>query len=418
MPRSSLAHSFSSEANTAGATLIRSALSRQAIYDRDLSVWAYELKYADPDATRPVVDGSDDTTSSLILSAFSEFGVERVVGQKKAFIGASYSTLTGEMPLPIPSARVALQIRDYQHPADELVDCVARRKDEGFAIVLEDFVYSAHSDALLNLVDYVKLDFARLRADGLREHMAELRRFAVRPIAAGLANSAQVRICEALGIDCFQGDFLFKPQLLSRRELPSSFMILNDLLIRLQDPDVEFQEIEELVKRDPGLSVAVLRFLNSSAYGFRQRVSSVSQAVALLGLSEFTKWALLVSLSSRFDKPSELLITAMVRARTCENYARSIRQKPDQAFMVGLLSILDALLDRPMNEVLVELPLSDEVRAAILELSGPCGDILDRVLSRERGTLVLDEADEQRLGSAWIEAIEWAESARGSGLIG
>jgi EAL and modified HD-GYP domain-containing signal transduction protein len=264
----------------------------------------------------------------------------------------------------------------------------------------------------------VKLDFERLRGHGLRDHLAQLRPFPVKPIVTGLCNSAQVRLCVALGVECFQGDFLFKPQLMSRKELPSSFLVLTDLLSKLQDPEVEFQEIEALVKRDPGLSVAVLRFLNSSAYGFKQQVSSVRQAVALLGISEFTKWTLLVSLSSRFDKPSELLVTALVRARTCENFARATRQSPDTAFIVGLLSVLDALLDRPMQDVLRELPLTEEISGAILELQGPAGRILERALLREQGGYGDDDDAEQILTEAWMEAVEWAETTRGEGLIG
>lgn len=404
--------------SAAGATLQRSALSRQAIYDAELNVWAYELRYADPEAGTPVTLRSDDTTSSLILSAFGEFGLQRVVGDKKAFIDASYGTLTGEMPLPVPSHRVALQVREYEHAIDSLCSCLARRKDEGFALVLQEFVWTEEAIPLLNIVDYVKLDFKSLGGNGLREHMAKLRNYAVTPIATGLANSAQVRVCAALGVQCYQGDFLFKPQVMSRKELPSSFLILNDLLMKLQDPDVEFQEIEGLVKRDPGLSVAVLRFLNSSAYGFRQQVSSVSQAVALLGISEFTKWLLLVSLSARFDKPSELLVTALVRARTCENFARAKKKALDAAFIVGLLSVLDALLDRPMQEVLTELPLTDEVKSAILEFSGDAGAILEKVLTREHGTSAMPDDEQRMLTIAWMEAVEWAETARGSGLIG
>jgi EAL and modified HD-GYP domain-containing signal transduction protein len=380
-------------------------------------VWAYELRYAS-ESERSVEDRSDDATSALILSAFGEFGLERVVGDKKAFINASYGTVTGEMPLPVPSQRVALQVRDYDHSIDTLVRCLGRRKDEGFSLVLEDFVWTADAVPLLHLVDYVKLDFQRLRAQGLRDHLAQLRPFPIKPIVTGLCNSAQVRLCVTLGVECFQGDFLFKPQLMARKELPNSFLVMTDLLGRLQDPDVEFQEIEALVKRDPGLSVAVLRFLNSSAYGFRQEVSSVRQAVALLGLSEFTKWTLLVSLSSRFDSPSELLVTALVRARTCENYARATGGSPDTAFIVGLLSVLDALLDRPMQDVLRELPLTAEISGAVLDLEGPAGRILERALGREQGSYTEDDEAERTLTEAWMEAVEWAETTRGAGLIG
>jgi EAL and modified HD-GYP domain-containing signal transduction protein len=140
--------------------------------------------------------------------------------------------------------------------------------------------------------------------------------------------------------------------------------------------------------------------------------------VALLGISEFTKWTLLVSLSSRFESPSELLVTALVRARTCENYARATGQSPDTAFIVGLLSVLDALLDRSMPDVLRELPLTEEICGAVLDLQGSAGRILERALAREQGSYGEDDDAEQTLTESWMEAVEWAEATRGAGLIG
>src|SRR5690606_26018887 len=140
-----------------------------------------------------------------------------------------------------------------------LVTALAQRKDEGFSLALDDFTYTPETEPLLHVVDYVKVDVRRVGITGLREHWGLLQDYAVRCVATGLANSTQVRTCEGMGYRFFQGEFLFKPQLLQRRELPSSFAVVTELLVRLQDPDVEFSEIEKLVKRDAGLSVAVLR---------------------------------------------------------------------------------------------------------------------------------------------------------------
>jgi EAL and modified HD-GYP domain-containing signal transduction protein len=395
------------------STVIACGISRQAIYDENLRAWAYELRYVDPEGDAgPASMSSDDTTSSVILSAFADFGLGRVVGSKKAFIHASVKTVTGEMPLPIPSQRVTLQVRDYEYAIEELVPALHARKREGFALALADFVYTDDVDALLTEVDFVKLDFQRLGEAGLTEHKRILQRFELDVVVSGLETSEQVRFCERLGFKNYQGDFLFKPQVMKRKELPANFVIVSDLFTKLQDPDVSFAAIEEIIKRDAGLSVAVLKFLNSSAYGFRQEVSSVSQAVSLLGLNEFMKWTLLVVLSARFEKPGEILTTALVRARTCENYARQTRAtSPATSFMVGLLSVLDAILDQPIADLLEELPVTTEVRGAILEFAGPAGAILEKVVTREQHTLELEQTDQAALTKAWLEAVEWADSS-------
>ncbi|MEN9577694.1 MAG: hypothetical protein RJA70_703 [Pseudomonadota bacterium] len=397
--------------NDINPTVTGSALSRQAIYDQDLRVWAYELRYVVPNSEDgPLSVTSDDSTSSVVLSAFAEFGLSRVVGSKQAFIYASVKTITGEMALPIPSQRVTLELRDYEYSIEELVPALQARKREGFSLALTDFVYTDDVDPLLELVDYVKLNFPRLGEQGLLEHSALLKRFDVKAVVTGLQTSEQVLACSAMGYSYFQGDFLFKPQLLKRKELPASFVVVSDLLVKLQNPDVTFKEIEEVIKKDAALTVAVLKFLNSSAYSLRQEVSSVAQAVSFLGLNEFMKWTLLVVLSARFEKPTEILTTARIRARTCEIYAKRRRGvSPATAFMVGLLSVLDAILDRPMSELLEELPVTPEVRSAILEFSGPAGEILEKVVTREQCFLDIDSEEQEALTAAWLEAVEWAE---------
>lgn len=404
---------------SAQATVIASALSRQAIYDCELNVWAYELRYVDPsDAVsgdgKPG-GGAGDATSSVILAAFAEFGLDRVVGAKKAFINATASSLGTSLQLPIPSQRVTLQVRDYQNEPTRYIEAFRAWKEQGFDIALDGFELTPQVLPLLDIVDFVKVDFTRLGEKQMERHIQELRKYFVEPIAVGLTASEQVRLCEAMGYISFQGDFLFRPQLLRRKELPSNFVVVSDLLAKLQDPDISFKEIEAIVMRDAGLSVAVLRFLNSSAYAFRHKVSSVGQAVSLLGLNEFAKWTLLVVMSARFDRPGEILTTALVRARTCENLARVWRTvQPATAFMIGLLSVLDAILDQSMESVLDELPLSTEVRSAILGFEGNAGRILECVVTREQEPPDLSSDEQLQLSEAWLEAVQWAEHAKPS----
>lgn len=410
--------------SSAEATVIASALSRQAIFDSKLDAYAYELRYADPDPSQLVgrvglgqlalSHGplSGEQTGALILSAFAEFGLDKVVGKRKAFIAASARTLTGGLPLPVPKQRVTLQIKDAL-TMPNIAASFRTWKDLGFDLALDQYEPSAAASELLQLVDYVKIDVSNRTEAEIREVIESLKQHFVEPIATGIETNERLRYCSSLGFAGFQGNFLFRPQRMQRTELPSSFAAVSQVLTLLQNPDVDFAAVESAVKRDASLSVAVLKFLNSGAYGFRREVSSISQAVSMLGLNEFTKWLLLVLLAARKDKPGELLTTALVRARTCENFAKSrALTNPAQAFTVGLLSLLDAILDRPMEVLLDELPLTAPVRAAILEFAGLEGEVLELVISREQALPELDDDEQRLLTKSWLDALQWAEAIR------
>jgi EAL and modified HD-GYP domain-containing signal transduction protein len=202
------------------------------------------------------------------------------------------------------------------------------------------------------------------------------------------------------------------------RRAPRNLTVLMELMTKLRQPDVGFAEIESVLRRDAGLSVTLLRFLNSAGFGLRVQVSNIRQAVALLGLAEFTKWVTLVGLGEASYKPHEVLITALVRAKTCELVASGGSDRPQQsgaAFMVGLFSLLDAMLDQPLDVVLKDLPVSDSLRSALLEHSGFEGEILAAVLDYERGfipdTLPLNTGD---IFECWQRAVAWGDALRAS----
>jgi c-di-GMP phosphodiesterase len=410
---------------SAEVTVLATALCRQAIFDDKLEAWAYELRYANPNSDderllspfeRPShanVPASGEHTGALVLSAFAEFGLTQVVGKKKAFICVTARALVGGLSLPVPVQRVTLQVQGLDVPHTALIPTFRKLKDQGFDIALDNFEMTPLLEPLLDVADYVKVNVYGRTEDWLRSTMGQLKRHFVEPIAYGISTNEQLRFCVSLGFSGFQGTFLFEPQVLQRTELPNSFVVVSQVLSLLQKPDVDFGAIEVAVKRDVSLSVGVLKFLNSGAYAFKREVSSIAQAVSLLGLKEFTKWLLLVMLSARRDKPSELLMTALVRGRTCENFAKHRpNANPSHAFTVGLLSVMDALLDRPMEELLGELPLTQEIKSAILDFRGPEGEVLELVVTREHSLPDLEFDEQRRLTLAWLEALQWAETVR------
>ena len=389
-------------------------VGRQAIYDGSLHSRAYELFYRSLSASESLAGNSERATCSMVLSAFTELGLERVAGKKRIFLPVSYDVISGALPLPIPADTVVLQVRDYEHSVEELVLALRQRRSEGFQVALDGFVHQSGSERLLEVCDYVKFNVPRIGVSRLAEQLA-LIPDSVATVACRLDGSDDFNAAVAAGCRYFQGSFLFRPQVLSHKRLPQNLKTLVLLLRRLRDPAVEFAEIDRIVKTDPALGVAVLRFLGSAAYSVAQPVTSVTHAVTLLGVREFTKWITVVALTATSDRPSELSLVALIRARASESIAAAVGADPDAAFTVGMISALDALFDRPLQSLLAELPVSLEVRAAVLEHSGPLGKILSDVLSRESEEAPVSHAfDSGTVHRAWLEALTWASQTQSS----
>jgi EAL and modified HD-GYP domain-containing signal transduction protein len=352
---------------------------------------------------------SERATCSVVLSAFAELGLERVAGKKRIFLPVSYDVISGALPLPIPAATVVLQVRDYEHSMDELPRALAQRRSEGFQVALDGFEHRPESAALLEHCDYVKFNVQRLGVAELARQVA-LVPARVAAVACKLQGTEEFNAAAAAGCRFFQGPFLFRPQVLSHKRLPQNLKTLVALLRRLRDPSVELAEIDRIVKTEPALGVAVLKFLGSAAYSMAQPVTSVRQAVTLIGLREFSKWVTVVALTATADRPSELSLVALIRARASELVAGATGVDADTAFTVGLISAMGALYERPLDSLLGELPVSADVRAAVLDHAGPLGKILAEVKRRERddGSLPPNELDTNLVNRAWLEALSWA----------
>jgi EAL and modified HD-GYP domain-containing signal transduction protein len=390
--------------------LERVQIGRQAIYDASLHSRAYELFYRSSRAF-PEADG-DRAACSLVVSAFAELGLARVASRKRVYLSVSHDVITGALPLPVPTETVVLQVRDYEHSTRELMEALRLRRRDGFEIALDGFVYSPRTAPLVQLADVVKFNLQHLGPTELARQVGCVRGQVRSTVATRIESQDEFKACVAAGCSHFQGNFLFRPQLLSHARLPKNLETLTLLLKRLRDPAVEFGEIERLVKTDPGLAAAVLRFLGSAAYALRHQVTSISQAVSLLGLREFTKWVTVVALTATTERPSELSLVALTRARAGEIIAAEVGADAEAAFLVGLLSSLDVLFEQPLERVLAELPLSPEVRAAALERSGVLGKVLLDVLSHESDeALQTTHFETGMVNRAWLDALIWAGDA-------
>ena len=391
-------------------------VGRQPIYRRNMDVYAYELLFRQQGADQAEFTDGDSATSRVLYNTFVEIGVDDIVGRHRAFVNLTPAFLLGRYPLPRAEGQLVLEILEDTPVTDEIVEAVANLRARGYTIALDDFVYQPHLEPLVRMADIIKIDLMQLGEGQLEEHVHRLSRDGTRLLAEKVETHEEFHHCRELGFDLFQGFFFCKPEVVRGNHLPTNRVAVAELLAALQDPEVELSTLEKLISRDVTLSYRLLRLINSAYFSLRREVDSVGRALLLLGLDAIRNWATLLTLSSVEDKPTELVRTAVVRARLCQNLGT--RADPDTGsdlyFTVGLFSTLDALLDQPLEDALGQLPLSQPVAAALLEGSGTPGAVLACALAYEQGDWRAVETNTCGIApasvrDAYLEALQWAD---------
>ena len=363
------------------------AVARQPIFDRDLEVVAYELLFrGTAPSSSPALD-PEGATSRVLFNTFFELGADRVVGDRLAFVNLSREFLVGELPFALDPTRVVLEVLEDVEPDAEVLAAVVSLRARGFHVALDDYTGDAMHAPFLDVVDLVKVDCMAVEPDALRPLVEDLRGRKLRLLAEKIEQHEDLRHYRELGFDLFQGYFLMRPEVLRGQSMPARRLTLLRLLARLQGPDVDFEDLVELVGQDVSLAFRLLRYVNSAAYAFRRRIGNLREALVALGMERTRGIVSLLAISSIDDKPSELVQCALIRARMCEQLAK--RVDPANAgthFTAGLLSVLDALTDTPMPTLVSQLYLSEDLAAALLDTGGGrVGEVLSVVRAHERG---------------------------------
>lgn len=390
-------------------------LARQAILDREQELFAYELLFRDGNTASARITDANAATTRLLTNTFLEFGIEAISGNKPVFINLPRDYVTGALPLPLDPRLVVLEILEDISADTAALAGIASLKQRGFTIALDDFVVDELRRPLLASADLVKIDIRQFSPELLALEMQHYAGLPVKLLAEKVETHAEFEMCLSLGFDYFQGYFFSKPMLMEGRELPASQMTLLNLIARLQAPETTLAEIEALISNDVGISYKLLRIINSSLYNLSRNVESIQHAVVLLGMATLKKWLTLLSLSTVANKPPELVNQTLIRARMCEELARNLNLKPESAFTVGLFSLLDALMDTPLDELMAALPLAPDIRAAITQRSGDLGCLLQTVERYERGEWQLIDSRHRAHGgllAAWQSAVTWQQELR------
>ncbi len=387
-------------------------LARQPIYDRKLDVYAYELLYRAADEANAPAGIGDQATYTVLMNALTEIGLDDLVGPHYAFINLTRGFVVGDNPLPFSGNKIVVEVLEDIAADAEVIAGVKRLLAQGYMVALDDFIYDESLRELVELADLIKIDIMALDRTQLHEHVELLKKFDVKLLAEKVETQEEYELCKELGFDYFQGYFFCKPKILTRKRVPANQLAVMQLLSKLQDTEVDIEALGEVIGHDVSMSYRLLRYVNSAAFSLPKKVESLRHAVVFMGLKAVKEMVMVLVMSGANDKPHELLVTSLVRAKMCELMADSCSPaNKEGCFVVGLFSVLDALLDMDMTELLKSLSLSDEISQALLQREGVAGEVLAAVIAYEQGQWdlpVMEKFEKEHLNQSYFAALSWA----------
>ena len=388
-------------------------MARQPIYDREVKHVAYELFYRKSDTAFSCEITSEDEITSL-ANVLMEVGLDRLAGNKRAFFNVPECMLDSDALRLLPPDKVTLEILEDTVWSPSVEASILDLKERGYQVALDDYIFEDRHAKFLPLVDLVKVDIMGTDQASMRHKLQTTRRRGQIYLAEKVETHQEFETCKSLGFDLFQGYFFAKPQTIRGSGVRAVQSMSLNLLAKIQDPEISMDELETVIISNVALCHKVLRLVNCVANGLPTRVSSIRQALMYLGTSKIRTMASLAVITSIPGKPPELYRMAMIRARICETAAKeSGFESPDKHFTLGMFSVLDALTDMPMSEVISELPLSSDVLDALVgdHHASQCDDTLDYVHKVEHGDWVHALESLRNVSpDAYAEAVEWANA--------
>jgi c-di-GMP-related signal transduction protein len=391
-------------------------VARQPIFDRALNVFGYEILFrngvedffnADPElAARSTLD------SSLL------YGIDTLCDNRRAFVNCTREVLFKDLITLLPPSQTVAEILETVEPEDRVIAACKRLKAAGYLIALDDFAPNDPRLPLCEFADIIKVD---IRATRPEERAGMMRRFGspkCKMLAEKLETPHEFHQAKDMGFVYFPGYFFCRPELVVGREVPASRLHYVRLLEIVSRPEIDMHELEKMLKQEASISYRLLRYLNSPVFGFSLQVKSIRHAMAVLGERELRRWIrLVVTLGAAEETCSELVLMGLARARFCELLSNRLQANTD-LFLMGLLSIMDAILEVSMDVLLNQLPVEQETKAALLGQASGLRPLYQLMLAQESGQWSQSSAlakqlklSDEEVATNWWQALQWAQEA-------
>ncbi len=361
-----------------------SYIVRQALMDSNQKTFGYEILYADSSFAETQTD--DSTAANAIENFLSSMNSEKFLSGKVAFLTFTQSLLEKNIPKMFETSKLVIQIEDSLITNPMSHSYITKLKQSGYKIAVIDFEFAPRFFGILDIVDYIKINFAR--EDPSLENLVKIgMSFGKKVIAYNVETAEQYERAKALGCSYFQGSYLAQKTsstVKKANHLQSNFFLLMIAVTR-DEPDID--EIEEIISRDVSLTYSLLKLVNSAYFALRNRARSVKQALVILGLGQLKQWIYLLSFKQDDGAQEELIKLSFLRAMFASELVVLAHDMPisrSEGYLLGMFSTLDKLMDISLDEALEQLPISDEIKNGLLKGEGKAGTLLSLVLSYEK----------------------------------
>lgn len=410
-------HSF--DLSFGGGSSDQVFIGRQPIVDAQQKIIGYELLFRS-NAVDNVAQIEDDFSAGaqVLINTLSNMGTEWLMGDKLAFLNVTEAMLTSEFMELLPAKRIVLEIKGEITPTPALIERLQGLKELGFQFALHHEQINSDNEPLIQLASYVKIDLLKIPLEQLGLVSANLKQLSLKIIAEKVETLAAFKRCKECKLDFFQGYYFAHPEILTAKVINPAQAIVLEILNKVRN-NVDIAEIEKGFKRDVALSFKLLRYINSVGFGLSCEIQSIRHALSILGYQQLYRWlTLLIVTSNEGSTPPALMKTAITRGRLTELLGQDMvdRGERDNLFIVGIFSLLDAMLEMPMDQVLEKLTLPENIADALLNRDGIYGPFLALAVACESADMALIEElasslaiEPAKVNEAHLSALAWVE---------
>ncbi|MDP4943913.1 MAG: HDOD domain-containing protein [Alishewanella sp.] len=392
--------------------------ARQPILDRNKALFGYELLFRDGvDNAFPDIDG-DEATSKMIEGSQFAFGLDDFLGDKPGFINFTLETLLKKYPSMLPKEQVVIEVLETVQPGKRLLAECQQLKEQGYVLALDDYEHKHVWRHFYPYIDIIKIDFRSTNSEQIEEIKTAIADFPnIKLLAEKVETIEEFQQAMDQGFAYFQGYFFSKPEMMQAKALSPSQLALAELLYETSKADMDLVQIAEVFKRDVTLSYKLLRYSNSAIFRRRTEIDTIKHAIVVLGQAELKKFlSLLFTAQISTDKPAELMRMAMTRANFAEGLAALSGTVPlEKAFLTGMMSLMDAILDESIESVMEKLPLSADIKDALVNKEGVLADYIRLIEYYETAhwteatsTIKHLNLPVEKVPDAYHQAVQWA----------
>lgn len=394
-------------------------VARQPIFDVNRDLVAYELLFRSNLENYFDLNDGDQATTDVINTSFFFIGIKQLTGGKRASINFTKNLLLTGVASLFPADQIIIEILESVEPEEKVLSVCEQLKKLGYTIALDDFMLNTDRHAFVQYADIIKVDFAETEITEQQRIPDVIDVPHVKFLAEKVETVEEYQKAQEWGYSLFQGYFFSKPVISKGYSIPSVKLNYLNMLREIHKPQIQFSDMEEIIKRDLAMAYKLLRMVNSAFIGLTVEVKSIKQALVLLGINEIKKWASLIAIEKLAEeRPKEIIYRSVIRAKFCEIIAPEVHMEhqASELFLTGMFTTLDAIIEMPMFEVLEDLPLATDIKHALLGDGNAFRYVLDLVLAYETGdwnqftkSASFLNLDELKVPALFQDSIAWAD---------